>query len=190
MKQIFILEREEMDELKRGEPLKIILGDQTITLQADVIKKAVANKQDRRTRAPGEKTITDQVFDYLEKHGGASAVEISRGMQVSRVAVASALNRFQGVKVKRSGQGMNVVWSIKGSNGANGAHGTHGGSRPRINSNAQVLDYLEMKGDATVGVIAKALNMNLGTVNSALLRMKGDKVRRKGKRRGAAWSSR
>lgn len=114
MKQIFILEREELNELKRGEPLKIVFGDQIITLQADVPRRPSghelrASGNGRRGTGRGV-TITARVADYLETKGPASAKEISEFLGVSPASVSSPLIRGRGTRYKRTGKGSNTVW--------------------------------------------------------------------------------
>jgi len=122
MKQIFILEKEELAALRSGEPLMIRLGDQTITLQADVVRKnnRVPENEvrwDKRTRAykkqNGAKSISDRVIDFVQSSGPMSAVEIANHLGESRSAVASALGRFQGIAVRRTGKNRRAVWRAK-----------------------------------------------------------------------------
>lgn len=117
MKQIFILEREEMNELKRGEALKIVFGDQTITLQADVPRRPSGLELSGRERATnsrrgpnGATTITSRVFDYLGTKGAASVIEIAEALGVERTSVSSPLLRGKGKIYKRTGKGQNTVW--------------------------------------------------------------------------------
>jgi CRP-like cAMP-binding protein len=124
MKQIFILEKEELTALRNGEPLMIQLGDQKITLQADVVRKQLKpapilfrKDMDRRTRAykmaNGGKTISDRVIDFVQSSGPMSAVEIAKHLGASRSAVSSALGRFQGIAVRRTGKNRRAVWRAK-----------------------------------------------------------------------------
>lgn len=117
MKQIFILEKEELADLRRGEPLKIVLGDQTITLQADVVKKIPAQNGNGKIRfhaAPGGGvTTTARVLEFLETHGPASVSEISKALGVSGVSVRSPLIRGLNSIYKKSGRRGNQVWRVK-----------------------------------------------------------------------------
>ncbi len=115
MKQIFILEREEIADLRRGAPLKIVLGDQTITLQAEVSGGLRNVHKENVTTIANGKTITQRVFDHLREHGGATAAEIARalGPGINRLSVQSALVRYRGTKFKRSGRRPNLVWNIR-----------------------------------------------------------------------------
>lgn len=119
MRQIFILERDELSALRSGEPLQIILGGQTITLQADVVRKQIHAEAivDKRTRAyrmhDGKKTITEQVIDLVRSDGPMTCAEVSQNLGVGRAAVASALARFAGISVRRTGKGRRAVWRAK-----------------------------------------------------------------------------
>lgn len=118
MKQIFILEREEMNELKRGEALKIVFGDQIITLQADVPRRPSGHElrapaRNGRMGPNGTVSITAKVADYLETKGPASVSEISNALGVPRASVSSPLLRGKGSIYKRSGKGKNTVWSSR-----------------------------------------------------------------------------
>jgi hypothetical protein len=115
MKQIFILEREELNELKRGEALKIVFGDQIITLQADVPRRPsglelrAPSRNGRRGPSKGV-TITARVAEYLETKGPASALEIAKALGVSPSSVSSPLIRGRGSLYKRTGKSRNAVW--------------------------------------------------------------------------------
>lgn len=117
MKQIFILEREELNDLKRGEALKIVFGDQIITLQADVPRRPSGHElraSSNGRRGPnGTVSITARVADYLETKGPASVSEISNALGVPRASVSSPLLRGKGSIYKRSGKGKNTVWSSR-----------------------------------------------------------------------------
>ncbi len=115
---IFFLERGEMNELKRGEALKIVFGDQIITLQADVPRRPSglelrAPARNGRRGPNGSVSITSEVLDYLETKGPAGVGEIAKFLGAKRSAVASPLLRGKGKLYKRTGKGMNAVWSTK-----------------------------------------------------------------------------
>ena len=115
MKQIFILEREEMNELKRGEALKIVFGDQIITLQADVPRRPsgleLRGRASNGRRGPdGTVSITARVLDYLETHGPASVQEVANALGVKSGSVSSPLIRGKGKFYKKTGKGQNAVW--------------------------------------------------------------------------------
>lgn len=114
MKQIFILEKEELNELKRGESLKILFGDQTITLQADVVRRPSGHElrapmNGRRGPSKGD-TITARVAQYLKTGGPASAGEIAKALGVSPASVSSPLIRGKGTIYKKSGKSRNAIW--------------------------------------------------------------------------------
>ncbi len=119
MRQIFILERDELSALKSGEPLQIILGGQTITLQADVVRKQPVAQpiSDKRTRAykleNGKRTITEKVIDLVREDGPITCAEVSERLGVGRAAVASALARFAGISVRRTGRNKKARWRGK-----------------------------------------------------------------------------
>jgi biotin operon repressor len=120
MKQIFILERDELAALKNGEPLRLVLGDQQITIQADVVRRmpriAAGGEQNGRrkwTMKNGGLSTTERVLECLQKEGPASCVEIAAKLDASRSAVASALGRFKGIRVRRVGKGRQAKWRIK-----------------------------------------------------------------------------
>ena len=124
MRQIFILEKDEMTALRGGEPLTIMLGGQTIVLQADVVKRVQQHSNDngavtdRRTiawkRANNKRqTISDRVVEFVKEQGPVTAIEIVNGVHASRSAVASSLARNKGVTVKRTGRGRRAVWRAK-----------------------------------------------------------------------------
>jgi hypothetical protein len=121
MRQIFILEKDELTALRQGEPLVILLGKESITLQADVVRKQAASNgaaTDKRTKAYKEAngnrgTITDRVVEYVQDHGPATCKEIAANLGVGRASVASALNRFKGVKLRRTGKFAKALWRAK-----------------------------------------------------------------------------
>lgn len=118
MKQIFILEREEMNELKRGEALKIVFGDQIITLQADVPRRPsgmeLRGRGIGRSRTNGRgTTITARVLEYLETKGPASVEEISKAIGGTGPSVRSPLIRGRKKLYKKTGKGMSAVWSVR-----------------------------------------------------------------------------
>ena len=120
MKQIFILERDELAALRNGEPLRLVLGDQQITIQADVVRRTphiVADGEQNGRRKWGTKngqtTTTERVMEYLAKHGPATCAEIAQELGAGRAGVASALGRFKGIRVRRVGTGRRAVWRIK-----------------------------------------------------------------------------
>ena len=126
MRQIFVLNRDELTALKNGEPLTMILGDQQITLQGEAPLRRQGNGRNnppdgstgrlgiyRRGSDVGGRTITDRVQEYLEAGniGGVSA--ISEALDASRMAVASALTRNRGVLYKKRGKGLKAIWRKK-----------------------------------------------------------------------------
>lgn len=118
MKQIFILEREEMNELKRGEALKIVFGDQIITLQADVPRRHSALESRGRgtyvRQGPnGTVSITARVLEYLTSNGPASVAEIAKDLDVKSGSVSSPLIRGKGKFYKKTGKGVSAVWRTR-----------------------------------------------------------------------------
>lgn len=122
MRQIFILEKDEMTALRGGEPLTIVLGGQTILLQADVVKRAQPSNNgavtDRRTKAWKDinrkpTTISERVVEYVRDQGPVTAIEMVNALHASRSAVASALARSKGISLRRTGRGRRAVWRAK-----------------------------------------------------------------------------
>ena len=69
MKQIFILEKHELDELRNGEPLKILLGDQTITLHRTAAEKGVPDDQAGNSESDERKQGPDQMLVLQHEPG-------------------------------------------------------------------------------------------------------------------------
>lgn len=105
MRQIFILERDEMMALRQGQPLVILLGKESITLQADVKKRAYTNGPKRNG------SVTEQVLEFLKQYGHTSAIEITKQLGVKRASVTSALQRMLNDQVKRRGKGRRATWT-------------------------------------------------------------------------------
>ena len=126
MKQIFILELHELADLKRGEPLTILLGTQEITLQAEGKRRALNDPvgnarrrfystppQRRKGRNSKGETINEKVFAFLKTNGPTSAVMIARGINELRSSTTSALQRMRKISVKRTGHLRTGVWRLK-----------------------------------------------------------------------------
>ena len=115
MKQILILERDELLSLRMGEPLRIMVGGQEITLQADVaVRRASPSKPNVKPKsddAANWGTMTEQVVPYLQQHGPTRAVEIANALNARRTSIISALTRLlvEG-KVKRKGHMTKAKW--------------------------------------------------------------------------------
>jgi len=188
MRQIFILEKEELDDLRRGEPLKIMFGDQTITLQADVIRRPFASKGNGVQSLPvGGKTITDSIPDYIRTHGPASVREISEGMGVPRTAVSSAVTRLT-TTLKRTGHGLTAVWGLKSEPDEAGEKKRYEFKSGKQNVTMQVLEYLGKYGPTRAAEISRGLGAKKQTVISALIRSNGTRVKRRGKFKKTVWS--
>ncbi len=183
MRQIFILEKEELEDLKRGEPLKIMFGDQTITLQADVVirKPLVSKGNGVQSLAFSEKSITDRIPDYIRTHGPGSVREIADGMGVGRAAVASGVSRLP--NLRRTGRGLTTVWGLKSEPN----EPAENGRKTRENVTGRILEYLARNGPSSAIKITHALKAKKTSVTSALARMNDDRVKRRGHFRKAVW---
>ena len=174
-----------MDALQSGEPLTIMLGGQSIQLQAEQSVKRGRVIKARQMAGPGERSITQQVLDYLGQRSPCSAKEIAEGIGFGRASVSSALTRFMNRKVSRVKVDGNTKWVLM--NGKSKSNGTVNGSK-RVPIRNRVLEYLEVNGPDMSPRIAVSLRLPRPKVTTALNSMLHQKlVARRGSKRASVW---
>jgi len=140
MKQICLLERQDLADLKAGNPITIALpGGGSFQLQAEGPHRAPKEdgritvtqtythpedndngrrkytrrrKKHRRARGGG-KTNVQRVVDFLERHGPAKAVDISDALGTGRSTVGSALTANRLGQFTKVGGVDSHLWGLK-----------------------------------------------------------------------------
>jgi len=127
MKQIYILEKSDLADLRAGHSMIIALpGGAAIQLQVEGPHKIERDNHeedgvDRRTiqyrKAPGGgATNSERIVDYLSKNGPAKMIKIATDLGVTRSTVSSALSANRRGLFKKHNKGRNQyggAWGLK-----------------------------------------------------------------------------
>jgi len=136
MKQICLLERQDLADLKAGNPITIALpgggsfelqaegarGDNKITITQTYTHpegngngrrgKYTRRKKHRRARGGG-KTNVQRVVDFFERHGPAKAAQVADALGVGVSTVGSALTANRRNEFMRVGGVDSHLWGLK-----------------------------------------------------------------------------
>jgi len=127
MKQILLLEKQDLADLRAGNPMTIALpGGTSIELQVEGPHRIVRPMEEafqgdnhrrrkrkyRRSRGGG-KTHGQRIVDFFAKHGPARAVEVANALGIQRSTVGSTLTANRQDLFIRVGGVDSHQWGLK-----------------------------------------------------------------------------